>query len=123
MDINHQRPDDDTPTPSEGIPAPEGAANLIDTDYVIGQDNITASPIGFNIDLHGKVFTISSLLIVLFVVLTLALEGTIAIALLLGGGLTALQTMAVSTGFPFTLILLIACYAIVKGLMSEPKAV
>lgn len=30
----------------EGIPAPEGAANLIDTDYVIGQDNITASPWG-----------------------------------------------------------------------------
>ena len=44
-------------------------------------------------------------------------------ALLLGGGLTALQTMAVSTGFPFTIILLVACYAIIKGLMSEPKAV
>jgi len=78
MDNNHQRPDDDTPAPSEGIPAPEGAANLIDTDYVIGQDNITASPIGFNIDLHGKVFTISSLLIVLFVVMTLALQNQIA---------------------------------------------
>ena len=51
------------------------------------------------------------------------IEGAIAIALLLGGGLTALQTMAVSTGFPFTIILLVACYAIVKGLMSEPKAV
>jgi len=24
----------------DGIPAPSGAANLIDTDYVIGQDNI-----------------------------------------------------------------------------------
>ena len=78
MDKNSQRPDDDTPAPSEGIPAPEGAANLIDTDYVIGQDNITASPMGFNIDLHGKVFTISSLLIVLFVVLTLALQDQIA---------------------------------------------
>ena len=51
------------------------------------------------------------------------IEGAIAIALLLGGGLTALQTMAVSTGFPFTIILLVACYAIIKGLMSEPKAV
>ena len=49
------------------------------------------------------------------------IEGAIAIALLLGGGLTALQTMAVSTGFPFTIILLVACYAIIKGLMSEPK--
>ncbi|TPE49733.1 BCCT family transporter [Amaricoccus solimangrovi] len=48
-------------------------------------------------------------------------EGLVAIALLLGGGLTALQAMAVSTGFPFTLVLLLACYAIVKGLMDEPR--
>jgi len=48
-------------------------------------------------------------------------EGLVAIALLLGGGLAALQAMAVSTGFPFTLVLLAACYAIVRGLMSEPR--
>jgi BCCT family betaine/carnitine transporter len=48
-------------------------------------------------------------------------EGLIAIALLLGGGLTALQAMAVSTGLPFTLVLLLGCWAIVKGLMSEPR--
>ncbi|WP_373190390.1 BCCT family transporter [Halomonas sp.] len=74
---NH--PNDDKPqapdnTGSEGIPAPEGAANLIDTDYVIGQDNITASPLGINVDLHGKVFIISSLLILFFVIITLALQ-------------------------------------------------
>ncbi|MCM2972517.1 BCCT family transporter [Larsenimonas suaedae] len=51
------------------------------------------------------------------------IEGAVAIALLLGGGLTALQAAVVSTGFPFTIILLIACVAIVKGLRSEPKAV
>ncbi|MGL6251687.1 MAG: BCCT family transporter, partial [Billgrantia desiderata] len=49
------------------------------------------------------------------------IEGVIAIALLLGGGLIALQAMAVSTGLPFTLVLLVGCYAIVKGLMSEPR--
>lgn len=49
-------------------------------------------------------------------------EGLVAIALLLGGGLGALQAMAVSTGFPFTIVLLLACYAIVKGLLSEYKA-
>ncbi len=49
-------------------------------------------------------------------------EGLVAIALLLGGGLAALQAMAVSTGFPFTIVLLLACYAIVKGLMSEPRS-
>jgi len=61
-------------TGSEGIPAPQGAANLIDTDYVIGQDNITASPLGINVDLHGKVFLFSSIVILLFVILTLALQ-------------------------------------------------
>ena len=48
-------------------------------------------------------------------------EGLVAIALLLGGGLGSLQAMAVSTGFPFTIILLMACYAIVKGLRDEPR--
>jgi BCCT family betaine/carnitine transporter len=48
-------------------------------------------------------------------------EGLVAIALLLGGGLVALQAMAVSTGLPFTLVLLAACYAIVRGLMNEPR--
>ncbi|NOG31999.1 BCCT family transporter [Halomonas sp. TBZ9] len=75
MDSNSQRPEEKS---SEGIPSPDGPANLIDTDYVIGQDNLTASPMGFNIDLHGKVFTISSLVIVLFVVLTLALQDQVA---------------------------------------------
>lgn len=49
------------------------------------------------------------------------LEGVLAIALLLGGGLVALQAMAVSTGLPFTIVLLVGCVAIVKGLMSEPR--
>lgn len=49
------------------------------------------------------------------------LEGVLAIALLLGGGLIALQAMAVSTGLPFTVVLLVGCIAIVKGLMSEPR--
>jgi len=48
-------------------------------------------------------------------------EGLVAIALLLGGGLGALQAMAVSTGFPFTIVLLLACYAIFKGLRDEPR--
>lgn len=49
------------------------------------------------------------------------LEGVLAIALLLGGGLVALQAMAVSTGLPFTIVLLVGCIAIVKGLLSEPR--
>lgn len=50
-------------------------------------------------------------------------EGLVAIALILGGGLVALQAMAVSTGFPFTLVLLMSCVALVKGLASEPRSV
>lgn len=48
-------------------------------------------------------------------------EGLVAIALLLGGGLAALQAAAVSTGFPFTIVLLLGCYALMRGLMSEPR--
>lgn len=48
-------------------------------------------------------------------------EGLIAIALLLGGGLAALQAMAVSTGFPFAIVLLGACVALVRGLQAEPR--
>lgn len=49
-------------------------------------------------------------------------EGLVAIALILGGGLVALQAMAVSTGFPFTIVLLVATLSVVKGLLSEPRA-
>ncbi len=48
-------------------------------------------------------------------------EGLVAIALLLGGGLGALQAASVSTGLPFAVVLLLACYALIKGLMSEPR--
>jgi len=50
-------------------------------------------------------------------------EGLVAIALLLGGGLTAAQAMAVTTGFPFTIVLLIATFSLVLGLKSEPRDV
>ncbi len=48
-------------------------------------------------------------------------EGLVAIALLLGGGLGALQAASVSTGLPFALVLLLGCYALIKGLLSEPR--
>jgi BCCT family betaine/carnitine transporter len=48
-------------------------------------------------------------------------EGLVAIALLLGGGLGALQAASVSTGLPFAIVLLLGCFALVKGLLSEPR--
>ncbi len=49
------------------------------------------------------------------------IEGGVAIALLVGGGLTALQAMVISTGLPFTLVLLVMCFAIYRGLSSEKR--
>ncbi|KKD58599.1 BCCT transporter [Grimontia sp. AD028] len=47
--------------------------------------------------------------------------GLVAISLLLGGGLGALQAMVVSTGLPFCIVLLLCAFSLVKGLMSEPR--
>ncbi len=44
------------------------------------------------------------------------LEGVVAAVLLLGGGLVALQTAAVTTGLPFSVVLLGMCFALHKGL-------
>ncbi|BCB61634.1 BCCT family transporter [Halomonas sp. A020] len=52
------------------------------------------------------------------------LEGVIAGALLYGGGstaLTALQAGAVATGLPFTIVLLLMCFSLYKGLHKEWK--
>jgi choline/glycine/proline betaine transport protein len=46
-------------------------------------------------------------------------EGAVAATLLLGGGLKALQTAAISTGLPFTLLLFVMCYSLYKGLVKE----
>ena len=51
-----------------------------------------------------------------------ALEGVIAGVLLYGGGstaLSALQAGAVATGLPFTLVLLLMCFSLYKGLHKE----
>lgn len=52
-------------------------------------------------------------------------EGVVAATLLLVGGseaLTALQAMAVSTGFPFTIVLLVMCVSLYMGLSRYKKA-
>ena len=45
-------------------------------------------------------------------------EGIVAITLLVSGGLVALQTASLVTGFPFALVLLGMCYSIWKGLRA-----
>jgi choline/glycine/proline betaine transport protein len=46
-------------------------------------------------------------------------EGGVAAVLLLGGGLSALQTAAITTGLPFTFVLLLMCYSVLRGLQNE----
>ncbi len=46
-------------------------------------------------------------------------EGAVAAVLLIGGGLGALQTAAITTGLPFTIILLIMAYSLTQGLAQE----
>lgn len=49
------------------------------------------------------------------------LEGAIAIALLLGGGLGALQAASIATGFPFAIVLVLMCVSVTIGLIRERK--
>ncbi len=57
-----------------GIPAPDGQTALIDTDYQVGQDNITTNIGPFGLDIHNPVFAISGLTIIAFVFVTLAFQ-------------------------------------------------
>jgi len=46
-------------------------------------------------------------------------EGMVAAVLLLAGGLTALQTAAITAALPFTFVMLIVCYALLRSLRIE----
>ena len=46
-------------------------------------------------------------------------EGAVASVLLIGGGLTALQTASITTGLPFAAILLVMVYSLYVGLNTE----
>ncbi|WP_084639558.1 BCCT family transporter [Geitlerinema sp. PCC 9228] len=47
------------------------------------------------------------------------MEGVVAAVLLLGGGLNALQTAAITTGLPFAVVLLVMCFSLNRGLNTE----
>lgn len=46
-------------------------------------------------------------------------EGVVAAALLLAGGLSALQTAAISSALPFAFVMLLMCFGLNKGLQNE----
>jgi BCCT family betaine/carnitine transporter len=60
------------------IMAPDGLVNPIDTDYQVGQDNVALNIGPFGLDIHNRVFLISGLAIVAFVILTLVFQNDVA---------------------------------------------
>jgi len=58
-------------TDNQGIPEPEGHADIIETDYEIGQDNYETKLGPFRIDIHNPVFVISGVMVILFVAIAL----------------------------------------------------
>ncbi len=52
-----------------------------------------------------------------------SMEGIVAAILLVGGGLTALQTAAISTGLPFLFLMLLMIYSLHKALANDPEKV
>ena len=62
----------DTSSP-EALRPPEGPANVIETDYRIGQNNIKP----FGLDIHNPVFLVSGLTIVAFVIATMAFQNSV----------------------------------------------
>ncbi len=47
------------------------------------------------------------------------IEGLVASVLLLAGGLSALQAAAIAAALPFSIIMLLMCYGLIKGLREE----
>lgn len=47
-------------------------------------------------------------------------EGAVAAVLLMAGGLAALQTAAITTAAPFSVIMVIMCFSLLRGLRTEP---
>ena len=64
-------------TNGPGMPTPDGPANLIETDYQIGQDNINTKIGPFGLDIHNPVFAVSALTIIAFVLVTLAFQDSV----------------------------------------------
>ena len=51
------------------------------------------------------------------------MEGAIAAVLLVGGGLSALQTASITTGLPFALLLMVMVYSLWQGLENEHERI
>jgi len=100
---------------TEAIPQPDGPANLIDTDYQIGQDNVQP----FGLDFHNPVFLISGLTIVFFAIGTLAFQNEVGpVFTALRGFLTSnLDWFFLSAGNVFVLV----CLGLLVSLLGRVR--
>lgn len=78
---NHDEDEHQSTTADEALREPEGASEIIDTEYEIGQDNITPQFGPFGLDIHNPVFAISGVVVVAFVIITLAFQDAVGPAL------------------------------------------
>lgn len=71
--MSGNRPEDEV----EDIPSPEGHSDVIETDYEIGQHNVTPRIGPFELDIHNPVFVVSGLVTFAFVIFTLAFQAQV----------------------------------------------
>ncbi len=57
---------------------PDGDVAPYDTDYQVGQDNIVVNVGPFGLDIHNRVFVLSGMVIIAFIVLTLVFQSDVA---------------------------------------------
>ncbi|HNR62398.1 MAG TPA: BCCT family transporter, partial [Thauera sp.] len=88
--------------------SPDGQVNPIDTDYKVGQDNIIVNVGPLGLDIHNRVFAISGLAVVAFVILTLAFQNHVEplFSGLRGWLTTHLDWFFISAGNVFVLVCL-----------------
>jgi BCCT family betaine/carnitine transporter len=56
---------------------PDGEVTPIDTDYQVGQDNVLVNVGPFGLDIHNRVFAISGLTVITFVILTVIFQNQV----------------------------------------------
>lgn len=102
------------PSAADGLPIPEGAADLIATDYTVGQDNITPRIGPLGLDVHNPVFGISSVLVMALVIVTLAFQDR------MGAALGALRTTLTSSFDWFFLSAANIILLVILGILLSP---
>ena len=101
---------------------PDGLVNPINTDYKVGQDNIVVKLGPLGLDIHNRVFAISGLAVIAFVLLTLMFQSSAEpMFSAMRGWLTSnLEWFFISAGNIFVLVCL--CLPTKRGGVSDVES-